>query len=379
MYVTGRGTASYGTILPALLEARRQGRVGRIVLATTSAESSRAAAARLQELAEHMRVEIESAYLPAKGRDERAYLEALERYTPDAAIISVPDHLHAAVGIPLVERGVHCLMVKPMATSVAEARAMAAAARRAQVVAQVEFHKRLDESNMLLRDAVRSGRLGELLYAVIEYSQQKRIPRDIFRGWAARSNVFQYLGVHYVDLLQHVTAYTPRRVTAWGQKNYLHGIGIDTWDAIQTVIEWDTGHGGRFVSTHITNWIDPDETTALSDQRINVVGTKGRFQADQKHRGVQQVVDGQGAQDINPYFTMASGDKGGEPLRYSGYGIDSVLQFIDDVIAFRKGEVSWEDLNVRRPSFDAGVVSTAVVEAAGRSLAQDGRTIDLEF
>ena len=40
----------------------------------------------------------------------------------------------------------------------------------------------------------------------------------------------------------------------------------------------------------------------MSDQKINVVGTKGRFQADQKHRGVQVVQDELGIQEINPYF-----------------------------------------------------------------------------
>ena len=51
---------------------------------------------------------------------------------------------------------------------------------------------------------------------------------------------------------------------------------------MQLVVEWERKDGGQFVSTHITNWIDPDETSAMSDQKINVVGTKGRFQADQK-------------------------------------------------------------------------------------------------
>ena len=333
----------------------------------------------MRELSRLMHVDIESACLPSRGRDDKAYLEAVRQYKPDAAIVSVPDHLHATIAIPLIEQGVHCLVVKPMAASVTEARAMAEAARRAQVVAQVEFHKRLDESNLLLRDAVRSGQLGALLYAVIEYSQQKRIPRDLFRAWAARSNVFQYLGVHYVDLLHYVTGYTPLRVTAWGQKGYLTEQGIDTWDSIQTVIEWRTEADRRFVSTHVTNWIDPDETSALSDQRINVVGTKGRFQADQKHRGVQQVVDGQGVQDIKPYFTVSFHDVGDGSLRFSGYGINSIQQFVSDVIAFRNGEITWDDLNAQRPSFDAGIVSTAVVEATGRSLQENNRTVELEI
>lgn len=378
MYVTGRGTNSCGTILPALLESRRAGEVGRIILATTSANTAASSLDRLLELAGKMAVEVDSAAFPAAGCNSQAYLDAVAAYQPHAVIVAVPDHLHAEIGVPLIERGLHCLMVKPMATSMAEARALTNAARAVGVVAQVEFHKRLDESNILLRDAIRSGRIGTPLYAVIEYSQQKRIPRDIFGAWVARTNVFQYLGVHYVDLLYYVTQYRPLRVTAWGQHGYLKENGLNTWDAIQAVIEWETGRAEKFVSTHITNWIDPDESSAVSDQKINVVGTHGRYQADQKHRGVQQVFDGKGTQDINPYFSTAYGG-GDEPLRFSGYGVASVRQFISDVLALRAGECDLASLNAARPSFEAGLISTAVLEAVAQSLNQNSKAVNITY
>ena len=92
------------------------------------------------------------------------------------------------------------------------------AAIKAGVVAQVEFHKRLDEANLLLRDSVQSGKLGNLLYATIEYSQKKQIPRDIFRSWSEKSSIFQYLGVHYVDLLQFVTSFPSVKGFSMGTK-----------------------------------------------------------------------------------------------------------------------------------------------------------------
>jgi len=379
MYVSGRGTNSYGTIFPALLEARGKGHVGRIILATTNSASARQALSALCQLAEKMGVDIDADYFPKNGHDDRAFMDALNYCTPDAVVISVPDHLHAEVGIPLIERGLHCLMVKPLAPTTSQAKALARVAAQSGVVCQVEFHKRLDESNLILRDSVRSGRIGEPLYAVIEYSQQKRIPRDIFAAWASLSNVFQYLGVHYVDLLYYTTGYEPRRITAWGQKNYLVAHGVDTWDAIQAVIEWDKGNGQQFISTHITNWIDPDESSAVSDQKINVVGTGGRIQADQKHRGLQQVRDSEGVRDLNPYFSSAFGSGQVEdPLRFSGYGIASVLQFIDDVLSFCNGQSRLDELNRKRPSFDAGVVSSAVVEACNLSLV-NSKSIDIEL
>ena len=40
MYVSGKGTTSDGTIMPALLEARRHGLVNRLGLVTTTADSA---------------------------------------------------------------------------------------------------------------------------------------------------------------------------------------------------------------------------------------------------------------------------------------------------------------------------------------------------
>ena len=379
MYVTGKGTTSNGTIMPALLEARRHKLVSKLGLVTTSADSANENRERVNDLAQRMGVDSQCEYFPKSVHNEQAYLEAVEQFKPDAVIVAVPDHLHASVCIPLIEKRIHCLVVKPMATTLAEANAMTEAAKKAGVVAQVEFHKRLDESNLLLRDAIQSKKFGELLYAIIEYSQKKQIPRDVFHSWAEKSSVFQYLGVHYVDLLQFVTDFRPLRVSAWGQKDYLKNLGIDTWDSMQVVVEWERKDGGQFVSTHITNWIDPDETSAMSDQKINVVGTKGRFQADQKNRGVQIVEDGKGIQDVNPYFSSSWKENINQYLLFNGYGIKSVLQFVKDVQMFKDGEIELETLKKIRPSFEVCRISSAVIEAAHQSLKQQNFPINIQI
>jgi predicted dehydrogenase len=379
MYTIGNTKNNYGTIMPALLEGRLKKLIGRIGLVTTNDQSAARACERVLSLASLQKTDGQCEPYPKCGVDHKAYQKAALDFNPDVAIIAVPDELHAEIAIDLIRRGIHCLVVKPMAPDVVSAKAMAQAARDYNVVAEVEFHKRLDESNRLLCDAVKSGQLGDLLYAVIEYSQQKRIPRDVFKGWAGTSNIFQYLGVHYVDLLQFATGYRPVRVTAWGQKSYLVNQGIDTWDAMQVVIEWEKiKSDGRFVSTHITNWIDPDFTSSVSDQKINVVGTQGRFQADQKNRGVQTVTDQAGVEDINPYFTKAITSADGDRIQYQGYGIDSILQFIKDVQRFQKNEIDLVWLDTVRPTFANCVVSTAVIQAAKDSLLNGSIPIEVE-
>lgn len=371
MYVAGRGTETSGTLVPALLEGVKQGLVSEVAITTTRSSSALETCKKSSCIARQMGVDCSFTAFPKEGENPKAFLQAAEAFQPNAVLVSVPDHLHASVSIPLIEKGLHCLVVKPMAASLEEAQAMVASAEKNQVVAQVEFHKRYDESNLLLYDAVRSKKLGDLLYAVIEYSQQKRIPRDVFRSWAAKTSVFQYLGVHYVDLLYFVTKFLPKRVAAWGQKNHLQSLGIDTWDSMQVVIEWEDPQNSakaRMVSTHITNWIDPDETSSISDQKINLVGTLGRFQADQKHRGIQIVTEPQGIRDVNPYFSSSWIDPQTGKIKFHGYGIQSVLQFLRDVhwVKYHNGKLN--ELITNRPSFQSSLISSAVIDAAHQSL-----------
>ena len=41
---------------------------------------------------------------------------------------------------------------------------------------------------------------------------RKIVPEKIFKGWADKTNILQYLGVHYIDLVYFVTKATPIRV-----------------------------------------------------------------------------------------------------------------------------------------------------------------------
>ena len=373
MYVSGRGTDGNGTIFPALLEAKKKNFIDRIYIATTSKKTAILAFQALKKLSKLMKVDFDSDYMPKEDYNFNSYKDALKIFKPDAVIISVPDHLHSKIATEALKLNKHCLVVKPMASTYIEAKKMLKAAISAKVVAEVEFHKRLDESNLLLKDSIDKGKIGNLLYVVIEYSQQKNIPEKIFKKWSDKTNIFSYLGVHYVDLLYFVTGYKPISVTAWGQKSYLKNRGINTWDSIQVVIVWNKKNK-EFVSTHLTNWIDSNKSTALSDQKINIVGTKGRYQADQKNRGISLTTDANGSQEINPYFSSYT-HNGNKSISYNGYGIKNIVQFIHDVINFKNRNVSLKELDKFRPTFKASMVSMAVLEAAKKSLKNKSKKV----
>ncbi len=371
MYVTGRGDTGPGTILASLCESSRVLPIQEVTVAATK-EDNRShveqAAARLNH---RLGTSLEVRYVTIPGDPARSIAQLTAEQTYDAVIISVPDHLHHAYAHASLEAGLHTMLVKPFVETLAEAQSLTELAASKDRLAVVEFHKRFDEANRYARGVIAAGEIGAPLYAVVRYSQRVGVPTEIFRGWAHKTNIFQYLAVHYVDLLWFLTRLRPRRVSAVGTKTLLASMGIDTYDSVHATIEWCGDAGERFVSQIASNWIDPDSTTAMSDQRYEIVGTQGRIDLDQKNRGLDLVVGGQAAQAINPYFSSFLPSGSGHDI-FQGYGHSSVNAFVSDLARIQSGNARLQDLPSDRPTFAESQVSTAVIEAANLSLAADG-------
>ncbi len=376
MYVCGRGTPSIGTILPTLVQAQAEGLIGEISVAATSTESIRALREKLAEINRTLQTHGEVRAYPERGSDVNAYRTALkEMARPACAIVAVPDHVHAPIAADVIGAGLHVLVVKPLTTTRTEAQKLIAQAQAKQVYGAVEFHKRWDEANLLLRQAIADGRLGELRHISVEYGQRKSI-RDTFALWLRRTNIFQYLGVHYADLIYFLAGAIPVRVLAIGEPRGGAGTELWTYDAIHALIEWKYRGHGSFTSSILANWVEPARASAMSDQRIRVLGTVGRFDSDQKHRGVQLVTD-EGVEDVNPYFSQAY--RGADNrMGVEGYGPRSITQFLQDVGDLNEGHVTLKELSRTRPTFREALVSTAIIEAVNNSLLQGGEWVKVE-
>ena len=373
LYVCGKGTEGYGTILPAIFEWKRLNtNAGDIHCVSTSANSSKKLLQKAKELEIKTGVELEIKSYPESGsKNHTAYQQVLNNCNkPACAIIAVPDHLHYQIAKDCLEAGLHTLIVKPLTPTYAEGLDLVNLAHKNDLYGAVEFHKRWDKSNIILRDKFKSGDLGTPLNCWVEYSQRRSVPLSFFKDWASQTSILQYLGVHYIDVIRFVTAAFPKRVMAIGQKSEIIQHGIDTYDAIQCIIEWEMPNGTSFTETILTSWIDPENSTAISDQKIKFVGSRGRYEADQKERGIRINTDDLGVQHINPDFCMPYGSNDGS-IHWRGYGIDSITTFINDVIALEDGFKTLSDLQLERPSFKESLISTMVIEAAHFSLEND--------
>ena len=96
-----------------------------------------------------------SAYPETDIKDNLHYRKLLERINkPSCAIIAVPDHLHYEVAKDCLDAGLHVLLVKPLTPTYEEGRKLVDLSDKYGLYGAVEFHKRWDRSNLILRDKI---------------------------------------------------------------------------------------------------------------------------------------------------------------------------------------------------------------------------------
>jgi len=137
----------------------------------------------------------------------------LERDDIDVIDICTPGNTHAEIAIAALEAGKHVLCEKPLANTVAEAEAMAAAAASAAqrgVRAMVGFTYRRTPAVAFARQLVASGRLGTIRHVRGQYLQDWLADENAPLSWRldkslAGSGALGDIGAHIIDMAQFVT------------------------------------------------------------------------------------------------------------------------------------------------------------------------------
>ena len=179
--VVGCGAVATNHYLPVLASSRR---AEAVLVVDRDAERARASA-------ERWGVAAATDHRQVPGR-------------ADAAVVALPNHLHAPVAIDLLRAGVHVLVEKPMALSGAECDAMieAAAAGGARLTVGLQF--RFFDSTRLVGELLASGLLGRLERFDLRLGVVSNWPFAsdfMLRRETAGGGVLVDYGVHVLDLL----------------------------------------------------------------------------------------------------------------------------------------------------------------------------------
>jgi predicted dehydrogenase len=135
--------------------------------------------------------------------------ELLDREDVDVLHVCTPNDVHAAQALAAIERGLHVVCEKPLATSTAASAAMLEAAEERGVVHATCYHVRGYPLVEQMRVDVASGALGKICFVHGRYlCDDVLFPASGWRVDPDRSGpsyVVADLGTHWLDLAEHVT------------------------------------------------------------------------------------------------------------------------------------------------------------------------------
>jgi predicted dehydrogenase len=199
----------------------------------------------------------------------------LREARPDAVYIATPDGLHRGPALAAFAAGIPALVEKPLATTVEDAEAIVDAARRAGVVAEVNFSNRWNPPFVHAKTATGSGALGEPVTVTARLNNVIASPRDRL-AWAGRTTPAWFLMSHCLDLAYWLHGRRARSVYATGRRGTLDALGVPTWDVIQATVNYEDSVTGLFEST----WVLPESHPSPIELEFRLIGTAGMVTVD---------------------------------------------------------------------------------------------------
>jgi predicted dehydrogenase len=175
---------------------------------------------------------------------------AIDRKDIDLVDIALPNHLHAPAAIAAARAGKIVLCEKPLATSVSDAREMAAAARR--VPNKVWFNYRRLPAIAFTHELITNGRLGTVFHYNAAYMQQWGADTTRAATWRmnpalAGSGAAGDLLTHCLDTALFLNG-SIRSVSA-SARTLIPGREVD--DAFMALVHFENGSAGMFEASRL--------------------------------------------------------------------------------------------------------------------------------
>jgi predicted dehydrogenase len=214
---------------------------------------------------------------PAGGNAYADHREMLAKEKLEAVIVATPDNVHLQPCLDAAEAGLHIFVEKPLATTLADCDAIAAAVAGGGVRALVGHTLRWEPRYALAQEAIRRGDIGTVSYM---YARRNNI-KPVARRAGGYTNVARFLAVHDIDWIQwslgerasHVFARTSSRVLT----------DLKTPDAYVMVLRFPSG----VLACVEAAWILPDDGSLALDFQAEALGSDGALYISIQDQGLR--------------------------------------------------------------------------------------------
>jgi UDP-N-acetylglucosamine 3-dehydrogenase len=189
-----------------------------------------------------------------KAKHYTDYKQMLDELKPEAVSIVVPTPFHAEVATEVLGRGIHCLLEKPIASTVDEADKLIKLAHKNDAVFTVGHIEHYNPLIRTLKKMVEDGKVGKVTSIVC-----KRVGG--FPAVEPKTDVIIDLAVHDIDIISHMMGRQPKKIYSHGSRTH-HSKEIDSAEILM-----DYGGASGFVQA---NWLTP-----VKIRTIAITGSNG--------------------------------------------------------------------------------------------------------
>ncbi len=212
--------------------------------------------------------------------DEMAKREARLKNGIEAVAVVTPNHMHYLAARPFLQRGIHVICDKPLTSTLADARKLAALVEKSGALFILTHNYTGYPMIRQAREMVTSGELGNIRLIQVEYAQDwlTEATGQKQAGWRtdpARSGAggsIGDIGTHAINLAGFVTGLSLEALSA-DLHTFVEGRQLD--DNAHVLLRYSGGARGMLWSSQVA----PGNENAL---RLRVYGSKGGLEWEQE-------------------------------------------------------------------------------------------------
>ena len=395
--IIGGGMITHDQILPSMYHLQRQGIIGEICICALNSEPLKALA---EDATFHKAFPGQrfTSYPPIDTDPNKKlpdlFKEVISKLPKHSiVVVAMPDQLHYMVIKEALANDQHICCVKPLVLKYEQAVEIENEAHKKGLVVGIEYHKRLDDRALIAREQYKQGLFGEFKIGHAELNEPYYYRHSNFQNWCTceNSDMFTYVGCHYIDQVHFITGLMPTSVSVYGiVDKYPNGKDGYLWTDARVI--WENQ-----ACLHVTNVMGyPDEGPGGNFQGIRMYcrsdERNGMLVHNDQYRGLEYCYVKKGVVTGDKYYSEPSPDYfkyvnlGGEGLSPVGYGYRSIDLIVKNICKTIGCDIQQRQKFIEQFDSD-GVMATPknsaynelVMEAGRLSILNNGREVEITY
>lgn len=217
----------------------------------------------------------------------REWRQLLEHSMPDICCVADECGLRAEQSLALIERGIHVVAEKPLATTLADLEKLRAAYAKSKAHLSLLLELRHQAKNVRLKEIIGRGTIGEVSQISTQRSYIWGDRAVWYRSRARFGGIIPFIGIHSLDVIRYITGLEFTQLAAFHGNEGRPEMGESEGQA--SILAQLTN--GASVTVRL-DYLRPAEAPAKSDERFRIIGSKGVVEVNEGDETIEVIAGG---------------------------------------------------------------------------------------